>query len=251
MPIVAALPAIAGVAGSVASGVIQSNAASKAAKAAQQAAAQGNQLLATSQAQSNANLQPFVNYGQSAANSLSGLLGIGGDPAASQAAFDKYLGSTNYGFQLGQGEQAINTAAAPAFNSGATAKALNNYAQGQAGSALAGYENILGTGVNSGITAGSNLGNLANTNAGAQSANLNAAAGVTGNAAITGASALTNALRGVTSGLSSFGSGGSGGVGSALSGLFGGGSSNINTSGLTSMIQPDGFSGLPFASLAG
>ena len=251
MPIAAALPAIGGIAGSVAGGVIQSNAANKAAKAAQQAAAQGNQLLSTAQAQSTSNLQPFVNYGQSAATSLAGLLGIGGDPAASQAAFDKYLGSTNYGFQLGQGEQAIDTAAAPAFNSGATAKALNNYAQGQAGSALAGYENILGQGVNSGVTAGSNLGSLANANAGAQSSNLNTGAGVTATSAIYGGNALTGALKGVTSGLSSFGSGGGGGVGSALSGLFGGGASNINTSGLTSMIQPDGFSGLPFASLAG
>ena len=250
MPIGAAISAIGS---SVAGGIIQSNAAGDAAKAAQQAAAQGNQLLSTAQAQSTSNLQPFVNYGQSAATSLEGLLGIGGNPAASQEAFSNYLNSTNYGFQLGQGENAISTAAAPAFNSGATAKALNNYAQGQAGSALAGYENILGTGVNSGITAGSNLGSLANANAGAQSANLNTAAGVQGSADIYGANALTGALKGVTSGLSSFGTGG-GGAGSAQSGLssvFGGGISPaaVTYAGSAGAIPEP--SSLPFLPLAG
>jgi hypothetical protein len=211
---------IAAVGGSLAGGLIQSNAASQASAAAQAAAAKGNQILSNVQTTTSNNLQPFVNTGQEYNSALAGLLGVGGNPAASSAAFNNYLDSTNYQFQLGQGEQAVETANAPAFSSSATAKALNNYAQGQAGSALQGYENLLSTGTGQGITAGTNLGSLSNANAGAQASNLLAAAGVQGSADIYGANAITGALSGITSGLSSFGSGN---AGSALQNLFGGG----------------------------
>lgn len=212
MPIGAGLASIGS---SVAGGIIGSNAAGAASAAAQQAAAQGNSILSAVQTTTGNNLQPFVNTGQQENSALAGLLGVGGNPTASSNAFDNYLNSTNYQFQLGQGEQAVDTANAPAFDSGATAKALNNYAQGQAGSALSGYENLLQTGASQGIGAASNLASASNQNASAQSNNLLAAAGVQGSADIYGANALTGALKGVTSGLSSFG----GSAGSALTGL--------------------------------
>lgn len=199
-----------------------SNAAGDAAQAAQQAAATGNTLLQGATATNTANLQPFIGSGQIYNSALEGLLGVGGNPAASQSAFSNYLGSTNYQFQLGQGEQAIESANAPAFSSGATAKALNNYAQGQAGSALAGYEGLLQTGAAQGESAASVLGVLTNQSALGQSANLNAAAGVTANADIYGSSALTNALRGGVSGLSSFGNSASNGWNNFVGGLLGG-----------------------------
>lgn len=157
-----------------------------------------------------------------------GLLGLGGNPQAANAAFQKYLGSTNYGFQLQQGENAIEYANAPSFNSGATAKALNNYAQGQAGSALQGYESLLtgqqGLGLQGAQIQGQVGASLANPYT---QSNL-ATAGQVGNAAAFGAGAQTNALQqlsqAITGGLtqSSFGSGGSG---NALSGInIGGGS---------------------------
>lgn len=209
-------------ASSIAGGIIGSNAAGAAANAANNAAVQGNAILSGVQTTTSNNLQPFVNTGQGANSALAGLLGIGGNPAASEAAFDNYLGSTNYNFLLNQGEQAVDTANAPNFDSGATAKALNNYAQGQAGSALAGYEGMLSGLDTSGIGAASSLGYLSNQNAAAQSGNLLAAAGVQGSADIYGANAMTGALRGLTSASSFGGASPVNAVSSALSGLGGG-----------------------------
>lgn len=146
------------------------------------------------------------------------MLGVGGGGSgAQQQAFQDYLNSTNYQFQLGQGEQGIEYANAPAFNSGATAKALNNYAQGQAGSALQGYESMLMGGSQLGAQSGTALGQLNTGASEQQSANLLAAAGVQGSAGLAGANSISNALKGVTSGLSSFGGG------NALSGFGGSG----------------------------
>lgn len=143
-------------------------------------------------------MQPFVGTGQSANNALAGLLGTGGDPNASANSFSNYLNSTNYKFQLGQGLQGIEYANAPAFTSGATAKALNNYAQGQAGTALAGYEGMLQGQSNTGEQAGSSLAgvgtNIAGQNASAQNNN---AAGQASGAAGT-SNAATNALTGLS-----------------------------------------------------
>lgn len=63
--------------------------------------------------------------GANANNALAGLLGIGGDPAAANSAFQNYLGSTGYQFQLNQGNNAINSNQAThgLLNSGATINA--------------------------------------------------------------------------------------------------------------------------------
>lgn len=209
-----------GAGSSLAGGIIGGNAAGAASEAAQQAAGEGNSILQGVQGQTNANLQPFVNTGQEANSALAGLLGIGGDPTAANNAFNNYLGSTNYQFTKNQGEQGIEYGNAGAYGSSATAKALDQYASGVAGSALQGYEGQLGGLSTQGVTAGSNLGQLGNQNAQAQSGNLLAAAGITGSADIYGANSEIGALRGITSGLSSFGSGGGF---SGIQNLFGGG----------------------------
>lgn len=216
--------AIASVGSSVAGGVLGANAASNNAKLAQQAAQQGNQLIGTQMGQNTSNLQPFVSGGQNDFSALNALLGVGGGPGAQAAqsqAFDNYRNSTNYQFLLNQGLQGVEYANAPSFDSSATAKALNNYAQGQAGNALGGYESMLFGGAQLGQTAGANLGQLNTGASEQQSANLLAAAGQQINANNQGVNAITGALKGVTSGLSSFGN--AGGGSSALSGLFGGG----------------------------
>lgn len=84
---------------------------------------------------------PYLQGGANASNAIQGLLGIGGDPAAAGKAFNDFLGSTNYRFQLGQGLNAVSNSAAAKglLNSGATLKALNNYGQNMAGNALQGY----------------------------------------------------------------------------------------------------------------
>ncbi len=170
-------------------------------------------------------MQPTIGGGIKAGNALQGLLGIGGDPAASAAAFKNYLGSTNFGFRLDQGTQAVKTANAPSFNSGATAKALLGYGQGLAGNALEGYEGLLAGQQTLGANSAVGLAN-AGLGAGQQIASANNnAAGVAGAAGIYGANAGGSALSGLSSLFnknvtsSSFGSGGGGSTyGSAYNG---------------------------------
>lgn len=98
-----------------------------------QQGAQGNNVLLTGYA------QPGAQANQGIAN----LLGIGGDPAAQQAAFKNYQDSTGYNFRLGEGMRAItgNQAASGLLNSGATLKRLNRFGQDIA---AAEFQNYLG-----------------------------------------------------------------------------------------------------------
>jgi hypothetical protein len=223
MPVGAGL-AISGAA-TLGSGALQANASSKATSAAEQA--QANTLAWEKQVygQTSAELQPTISQGTAAGNELAGLLGTGGNAAQSQQAFNTYLGSTNYQFQLGQGLQGIEYANAPAFSSSATAKALNNYAQGQAGNALSGYESLLSGQQSLGAQSALGLGQVG-VGAGSTINSANqAAAGTIGSAAVYGANSGQNALSGLASlanqGItqSSFGSGGSSAIPADLQGL--------------------------------
>jgi hypothetical protein len=195
--------AAATVGSSVAGGILGSGAAAANSKLAQQTAAENNQVATGVYQTNTANEQPFVNTGQSANSGLANLLGLNGasGTAAQTGAFDNYLNSTNYQFQLGQGENAVKTANAPDFNSGATAKALNNYAQGQAGSALGGYESELGGLSTTGANSAGTLGQLGVDEAAQVASNNNAALGVETSANVFGANAATQAAGGVASSL--------------------------------------------------
>ena len=212
--------AIASIGSSVIGGIVGSGAANKAGQEVEQAAQQGVSTLQGVQQQSTSNLQPYALQGQQYNSELAGLLGLGGNQAASQQAFQNWLGSTNYQFELGQGLQGVEYANAPAFSSSATAKALNNYAQGQAGQYLGNYEGLLQTGAGQGIQAGIGLANANTQNALGQAQTLLTGATGEANAGLIGANQIQGALRGINSGLSSFSSAGGG---SALAGLFGGG----------------------------
>ena len=227
--------AISGI-GALAGGVLQSNAAGNASKAAQQAAQQNLQFEQGVYSNAQGNLNPTITEGNQAGGALAGLLGTGGNATASQNAFQNYLNSTNYKFQLGQGEAGITYANAPAFSSGATAKALNNYAQGQAGSALQGYEGLLQGQQGLGVQAGSALAGVG-TNIGGQVASANnSAASAIGGADITGANAWMNALKGIGTGAASSSSFGSN-VNSAAQGIGGALSNLFNPNGASSSFQ--------------
>lgn len=189
----AALTAAATIGGAA----LQSSATDKAASEAAQAQAATLAFTKGVYNDTQGNVQPTINQGTAAGSELAGLLGTGGNPAASSAAFDKYLGSTNYQFQLGQGEQGIQSANAPAFNSGATAKALNNYAQGQAGNALAGYQALLSGQQSLGTQAALGLGGVGTGSAGIINNANQAAANSEGSAALASGTADANALSGL------------------------------------------------------
>jgi hypothetical protein len=214
------MPAAFGAAASGISSLVgasnSSSAASAATQAAQQATTANNQVATNVYNTNTSNLQPFVNTGQSANSALAGLLGIGGNSAQANSAFQNYLGSTNYQFQLNQGLQGTEYANATDFDSGATAKALNNYAQGQAASALSGYEGELSGLSGTGVSAASSLGSLGTQYASQTASNNNNLANVTGGSAIYNANAQNNALSGLSGaigqglGSSSFNNAGSG-----------------------------------------
>lgn len=182
-------------------------------KAAQQASSQNiafeNQVYGNAQT----NLDPSIGYGNEAGGELAGLLGTGGNAIASQNAFNKYLGSTNYNFVLGQGENAVKTANAPAYASSATDKALNNYAQGQAGSTLQNYESTLEGQQGLGVQAGSALAGVGTNIANEEASSRNNAASVAGQTANATSTLYGNALGAVA-----------GTVGGLSSSSFGGGS---------------------------
>lgn len=173
---------------------MKSDAANSAARSAQQAKDQNLAFNRNIYDTAQQNFNPYIQSGGQANDELAGLLGIGGDPNASQAAFNKYLDSTNYKFQLDQGLNGTKTANAPAFGSGATLKALNNYAQGQAGSALAGYESLLSGQQGLGLGASSALAGVGTNIAGQNASAVNSAASAQGNAAIAGANAWGNGI---------------------------------------------------------
>lgn len=127
------------------------------------------------------------------------LLGQGGDTAAANTAFNNYLNSTGYQFQLDQGSKAItgNAASRGLLNSGSTAKALEGYGQNLASGYFNNYLNQLsglnqqayntaGQGINATVSAGS-----AGTQGGvAAGQNTQAGGDAMGNAIATGAGVI-------------------------------------------------------------
>ena len=210
-------------AGSLGAAAIGANAASKAAKA--QSSAEAQQLAFQKQVYTNAQgyLTPTINVGNNAGTALAGLLRTGGDPAAADAAFKNYLDSTNYKFLLDQGRQGIEYANAPAFSSGATAKALDEYSTGMAGNALSGYEALLAGQQGLGVQAGSALAGVGTNIAQQQANSTNAAAAATGASDIYGANGFISALRGLSNQVSNNSSYINNTVKNAFGGLFGGG----------------------------
>lgn len=192
---------VAGAVGGIAQGVIGSNAAGAAAKAGEAAAQQSNQVATNVYNTNTSNLNPYIQTGTNAQNALGGLLGLNGDTAA-QGQFQNYLNSTNYNFQLGQGLQGVQYGNAPALNSGATSKALNNYAQGMAGSALSGYESMLGGLGGQGESAASTLGTLGNQYAGQYASNTFGGANAQQQGILGQAAALQNGIQNFTQGSS-------------------------------------------------
>jgi hypothetical protein len=172
--------------GSIVSGLI----GLRAARDARNSANQGFNFL-----RSNEGVQQAQQQGQVAGANIQGLLGIGGDPAAAEQAFEQYRGSTGYQFRLGQGLSAITQsgAARGLLNSGATAKAAigfgQNLASGEFQNYLAQLQGTQATGLNAAYNTASQ-----GTSAGVAA----------GNAQIAGGNALAGGLGGALGGISDY-----------------------------------------------
>lgn len=212
MPIGAIIGGVSSLAGSL----IGASSASKAAKAQQAAAQQAQQIIQqnatqalgtekTALTQEQGNLQPYVTAGQTALSNLSGT-----------APFTAPTGVTEqndpgYQFRLTQGLKALQNSAAArgGLLAGGTAKAINDYAQGQASSeygnvynrALQTYQTNFGNQM--GIA---QLGGGIGTNlSGLEQSNANAQSGILGQSAAEQAQQINNAGAARASGYASQG----------------------------------------------
>jgi hypothetical protein len=129
--------------GSIFSGILGSNAASK---AAQEEVAQQEQALQFQQnvyGQTVQNLAPYRQAGNTALTSVMGLLGLGGtgQNATAQSAFQGFTQTPYYQFPLQQGNLALNRqlASAGLTGSGAALKDATAYNQGYASQGLGSY----------------------------------------------------------------------------------------------------------------
>lgn len=215
----AIIPAIIGGVAAVGGAVISSSAAGHASDVAANAAAQNNALQAQIYGENKALATPYIDRGNAAGDELNGFLGLGGDPAKIQAAFDTYLNSTGYQFDKQQGIDAItsNKAVGGLLNSGSTLKALDTFGTGEAQKYGQQYaQNLFGVS-GQGVGAINALTGAGTHYADAVGANNNSAASVSANAGLASAGQINgligNAFNayGAARGGSSFGSGSGGG----------------------------------------
>lgn len=113
---------------------------------------------------------PQMQTGVAANNALAGLLGVGGDPNASNAAFQNFLNSSGYQNVLKQAGQGITGSAAARglLQSGATAKALQSNAANLGSNYFSQYLQQLGGLSGQGLQAGGLVGGAGQTSTGQQ-----------------------------------------------------------------------------------
>lgn len=109
--------------------------------------------------QSNPLISQAQKRGGVAGSRIGALLGLGGNPAAAEAAFDQFRDSTGYQFRLGQGISAIEQSAATRglLSSGSTLKGLTEYGQGLASSEFQNYLQALSGAEGTGLSAAYNV----------------------------------------------------------------------------------------------
>jgi hypothetical protein len=183
MPI--AIPAAIIGAGALTAGasIISGN---KAAKAANNAAQQNNQLQTQIYNQNKTTLTPFINSGTQAQGNINALLGLGGDATAANNAFNTFQNSDGYQFRVGEGMRALNTGLASRglIQSGAAIKEAEKLGQNYGSDEFGRYLGYLGNQQGVGLSAANALAGVGTNYGNAVSNNNNYAASATGNAAL-------------------------------------------------------------------
>ena len=188
--------AIIGAVAAVGGAAISASASNHASNVARDAAAANNALSAQQYNTTKGLIQPAVDRGNTAADALQGFLGLGGDPAKTQAAFQHYLDSTGYQFTRQQGiDSAEQSASAQGLvNSGAALKALQDRGTGLAQQYGQQYVGNLNQVADRGTGAINALTGAGNTNVANQSNNNNSAATASGNAALASAGQINGLI---------------------------------------------------------
>lgn len=196
---------------------IQANAAGKAADAARSAAKKNNALQKEIYESNKAVLGDFYKPGAQATDAIADFLGLNGAQPQNQA-FETYAKSTGADYTMRRGTEAITSSAATRgmLNSGATLKAVNQFARDDSQRYVGDYLSRLFGLSSQGMGAASALAGVGQNYANAVSQNNNNAATATGNAALAQGSILSNLLSqgagafGYARGQSSYGAGAAG-----------------------------------------
>lgn len=170
--------------------------ANKASSAARDAANQNNALQKQIYDQNTANITPWMQRGNAAGANENALLGLGGDTTAANNAFNQYLGSTGYQFQLGQGVNALGSTAASRglLNSGGNLRNISDYGQNMGRNYFQTYLGNLNGISQTGLSGANALAGVGTGYANAVSANNDSAASAAGNAALTSSGQIANLL---------------------------------------------------------
>lgn len=148
----------AGALGSVLGSKSQNKAATQAANAQTQVAQQNNALAQWMYGQNRDVLSPYVNRGNEAGGGLQSMLGFG-DQEQGRGLFRNYIQNSDYGFQFGEGANALNSGYAGngTLQSGAAMKDLEKYRQNLQAGYRNEFMNALGNQQGVGLGAGSAL----------------------------------------------------------------------------------------------
>jgi hypothetical protein len=156
------------IAGTVGSALLQSNAASSAAKKEQGALTNASNIEQQQFAQTEGNLQPYITGGQNAFSALQSALGIGTGGGAGTINPASFQASPGYQFQLQQGLNGVQNATSNTggVGGGNALKALQSYGSGLANQGWQSYLSNLGGIASSGQNAATQLGNFGASMAG-------------------------------------------------------------------------------------
>lgn len=112
-------------------------------------------------------VQSYMPGGANAFETRRALMGLGGDPAAARESFNNYLGSTDFGFRMRTGSDALtgSRAAGGLLGSGRTAAAVTDFGQELGSRYMDRYLDRLGQDANTGLQAGMAYGNVLTGNA--------------------------------------------------------------------------------------
>lgn len=230
--------AVAGIAaaGAVGSAAIGSSAAKSAAKTQANAAAAANAQTLANRDYVSSLSAPTIERGNAAGEVMSGLLGVGGDPAASAKALQTFRGSSGYSDLVSSGLKAVNSNAYAQGlgDSGAALKALQAKGASIADSSQQEYLGNLGGLATMGQNAIGNVAGAATNATNTINANNQNTAATAGQAGITSSALWSKALQGLAN-VGGTAIGGGTGAGSILGSSYGmptspatGGINNVN-----------------------
>lgn len=191
--------AAASIGGAALGASAQKKAANKAADTSLAVAEKNNALAREIYAKNEANISPWMTRGNTAGVAQNALLGLGGDPAAQENAFDQFRASTGYDFRQQEGMNALNSgyAAKGMLQSGAAQKAAIRYGQDYGSNEFANYFNMLNGQNQLGFSGASALAGVGQNMVGQVTANNNSAGSAAANAALMKGQATANMWSGI------------------------------------------------------